>query len=78
MVYNTQDYRAFIHFPLSGILKKTQKNTTFRKLDLVQSSGDGWETPTPLDTLEQWFSNFYASRTHWKCVCNWRTPCLDT
>jgi hypothetical protein len=24
--------------------------------------------------LDQWFSTFYASRTPWKCVCNWRTP----
>jgi hypothetical protein len=27
--------------------------------------------------LEQWFSTFYASRTPWKCVCNWHTLCID-
>jgi hypothetical protein len=40
MVYNTRDYQAFGLSPSSGILK-TQKNTTFRKLDLFPSSGEG-------------------------------------
>jgi hypothetical protein len=37
MVYNTQNYWGFELFPLSGILE----NTTFRKLDLFLSSGEG-------------------------------------
>jgi hypothetical protein len=35
-----QDYWVFGLCPSSGILK-TQKNTTFRKLDLFPSSGEG-------------------------------------
>jgi hypothetical protein len=34
---NTQNYRVFGPFPSSGILE----NTTFRKLDLFPSSGEG-------------------------------------
>jgi hypothetical protein len=52
MVYNTQDYWAFGFCPLSGILK-TQKNTTFQKLDLFPSLGEGWESPTLLGPLER-------------------------
>jgi hypothetical protein len=37
MVYNTQNYWVFGLFPLSCILE----NTTFRKLDLFPSSGEG-------------------------------------
>jgi hypothetical protein len=37
MVYNTQNYWVFGLFPSSGILE----NTTFRKLDLFPSSGEG-------------------------------------
>jgi hypothetical protein len=37
MVYNTQNYWVFYLFPSSGILE----NTTFRKLDLFPSSGEG-------------------------------------
>jgi hypothetical protein len=36
MVYNTQNYWVF-ELPSSGILE----NTTFRKLDLFPSSGEG-------------------------------------
>jgi hypothetical protein len=38
MVYDIQDYWVFGLCPTSGIIK-TQKNTTFRKLDLFPSSG---------------------------------------
>jgi hypothetical protein len=38
MVYDIEDYWVFGLCPSSGILK-TQKNTTFRKLDLSPSSG---------------------------------------
>jgi hypothetical protein len=37
MVYNTQNYWVFGLFPSSGILE----NTTFQKLDLFPSSGEG-------------------------------------
>jgi hypothetical protein len=37
MVHNTQSYWVFRLFPTSGILE----NTTFRKLDLFPSSGEG-------------------------------------
>jgi hypothetical protein len=37
MVYNTQNYWVFGLFPSSGTLE----NTTFRKLDLFPSSGEG-------------------------------------
>jgi hypothetical protein len=37
MVYNTLCYWVFGLFPSSGILE----NTTFRKLDLFPSSGEG-------------------------------------
>jgi hypothetical protein len=37
MVHNTQNYWVFGPFPSSGILE----NTTFRKLDLFLSSGEG-------------------------------------
>jgi hypothetical protein len=40
MVYDIQDYWDFGLCPSSGILK-TPKNTTFRKLDLFPSSGEG-------------------------------------
>jgi hypothetical protein len=40
MVYDIQDYWVFGLCPSSSILK-TQKNTTFRKLDLFPSSGEG-------------------------------------
>jgi hypothetical protein len=41
VVHDTQDYRDFGLRPSSGILKKTLKNPTFRKLDLFPSSGEG-------------------------------------
>jgi hypothetical protein len=50
MVYNTQNYWLFGLFPSSGILE----NTTFRKLDLFPSSGEGGgKTPTQLGSLER-------------------------
>jgi hypothetical protein len=50
MMYNTQNYWVFGLFLLSGILE----NTTFRKLDLFPSSGEGGEkTPTQLGPLER-------------------------
>jgi hypothetical protein len=39
MVYNTE-LLGFGLFPLSVILEN--KNPTFRKLDLIPSSGEGW------------------------------------
>jgi hypothetical protein len=38
-VYNSWNYLVFGLCPSSGILKRTQNNTTFRKLDLFSSSG---------------------------------------
>jgi hypothetical protein len=59
MVYNTRDCWVFGPSPSSGILK----NTTFRKLDLFLSSGDGWETPTQLGSLER------TNLNHWsRCL----------
>jgi hypothetical protein len=67
MVYATRDYWVFGLCPSSGILK----NTTFRKLGLFPSSGEGlgdlerpnpnqWkETPTLLGPLER------ANPIHW-------------
>jgi hypothetical protein len=52
MMYNTQDYWVFGPWPSPGILK-TQKNTLFWKLDMLPSSGEGWETPTLLGLLER-------------------------
>jgi hypothetical protein len=58
MVYverNSQNFSGL--FPSSGIPKK---NTTFRKLDLFPSSGEGGEkTPTQLGPLER------ANLNHW-------------
>jgi hypothetical protein len=42
MVYDIQDYWVFGLCPSSGTLK-TQKNTTFRKLNLFPSSDGGIE-----------------------------------
>jgi hypothetical protein len=56
MVYNTQNYWGFGLCPSSRILKT--KTTTFRKLDLFRSSGEG-ETPTLLGPLER------ANHNHW-------------
>jgi hypothetical protein len=39
---------------------KLTKNTTFRKLDLFPSSGEGKETPTLLDPLERTILNHLA------------------
>jgi hypothetical protein len=56
--YNTQKCWDFGVYPSSGILKKLE-NTTFRKLDLFPSSGEGWETRTQLDSLQR------ANLNHW-------------
>jgi hypothetical protein len=58
MVYNTRDYYDFGLCTSSGILKNT-KNTTFPKLDLFPSLGEGEKTPTLLDPLER------ANLNHW-------------
>jgi hypothetical protein len=50
-VYNPQKYWDFGLCPSSDILKKLE-NTTFRKLDLFPSSGEG-ETLTLLGSLER-------------------------
>jgi hypothetical protein len=44
MKYNTQDYWFFLFCSLYDILKKTEENTTFRKLDFLPSSGEGGDT----------------------------------
>jgi hypothetical protein len=50
LVQNSQNYCFFLLFPSSGILE----NTTFRKLDLFQFSGEGGgKTPTQLGPLEK-------------------------
>jgi hypothetical protein len=49
MVYSTQNYWGFGLFPLSGVFGS--RNTTFRKLDLFPSSGEGEKTPTYLGPL---------------------------
>jgi hypothetical protein len=48
-----EDYWVFGLFPSSSILKKTQKNTTFRKPNLFPSSVEEWEAHTLLDPLER-------------------------
>jgi hypothetical protein len=48
MVYNTRDHWVLGLCPSSGILK----NTTFLKMDLFPSSGEGGGTPTLLGPLE--------------------------
>jgi hypothetical protein len=69
MLYNTQNYWVFGLFPLSGILE----NTTFRKLDLFPSSGEGggkrhllsWapsRPPSPEDGNRSSFRNVVFSR----------------
>jgi hypothetical protein len=52
MCYQFRDYWGFELRPSSGIIK-TQKNTTFRKLDLFPSSGEVWEAPTLFGLLER-------------------------
>jgi hypothetical protein len=54
------DYWDFGRCPSSGILK----NTTFRKLDLLPSSGEGVETPTLFGRLER------ANLSHWLALSN--------
>jgi hypothetical protein len=50
MAYNIQNYWVFGLFTSSGILE----NTTFRKLNLFPSSGEGGEkTPTQFGPLER-------------------------
>jgi hypothetical protein len=61
MVYNTRNYWGFGVCPSSGIVK----NTPFRKLDLLPSSGERVKTPTLLGPLER------ANLNHW--TRNW-TP----
>jgi hypothetical protein len=39
MVYRTQNYWVFGHFPLFGVVES--RNTTFWKLDLFPSSREG-------------------------------------
>jgi hypothetical protein len=39
MEHSTQNYWGFALFPSSGVLESS--NTTFRKLDLFASSGEG-------------------------------------
>jgi hypothetical protein len=60
MVYNTQKYWVFGLFPSSGILE----NTTFRKLDLFPSSGEGGgeDTYPPEDGNRSSFRNVVFSR----------------
>jgi hypothetical protein len=43
MAHNTQNYWGFGLCPSSGILEN-RKQTTFRKLDLFPSSGEGGDT----------------------------------
>jgi hypothetical protein len=56
MMYNTWDYWVSGLYPSSRILK----NTFFRKLDLFQSSCEGWEKTTMLGQIET------ANYNHWK------------
>jgi hypothetical protein len=52
MVYSTQSYLVLLLFPSSSVLGS--RNTTFQKLDLFPSSGEGEEkTPTQLGSLER-------------------------
>jgi hypothetical protein len=63
LVQNSQNFSGL--FPSSCILK----NTTFRKLDLFPSSGEGGEkTPTQLSPLER------ANLNHWTNPGPWKTP----
>jgi hypothetical protein len=69
MVYNTQKYGGLGLFPSSGILE----NTTFRKLDLFPSSGEGGgETPTQLGPLER--ANRYNREIIGNSVLCWVRP----
>jgi hypothetical protein len=49
MVYNTRDYWVLGFCPSSGILK----NTTFRKPDLLPSSGEGEGDPCPVGSVRK-------------------------
>jgi hypothetical protein len=49
----SRNYWVFGLCPSSGILETTSKNTAFRKLGLLLSSGDEGETPTLLGPLER-------------------------
>jgi hypothetical protein len=63
VVQNSQNFSGL--FPSSCI----PKNTTFRKLDLFPSSGEGGEkTPTQLGPLER------ANFNHWTNPGPWKTP----
>jgi hypothetical protein len=67
MVYNTQNYWGFGLFTSSGILG----NTTFRKLDLFPSSGEGGGEDTySVGPLER------ANLNHW--ILTWRPRCHVT
>jgi hypothetical protein len=53
MAYSVQYYWAYGVYPSSGVQKRKQKNTTFRRLDLSRSSGV-WDKikPTQFGQLE--------------------------
>jgi hypothetical protein len=53
MVYDTLRITEFLDYIHSAIFEETQKNTTFRKLDLLPPSGECCETPTLLGPLER-------------------------
>jgi hypothetical protein len=55
--YLYQDYWEFL-VCWSSVIKK---NTTFRKLDLFTTSGEGWETPTLLGSLERANLNYWTT-----------------
>jgi hypothetical protein len=52
MVHTTKNHWVCGLCPSSGILNN-YKTTTFRKLDLFPSPGEGWETPILLGPLER-------------------------
>jgi hypothetical protein len=51
-MYKTWNYLFFFYFIHRPVFYKLE-NTTFRKLDLFPSSGEGEKTPTLLGPLER-------------------------
>jgi hypothetical protein len=63
-----QDYWVFGLCPSSGILK-TQKNTTFRRLDLFPSSGEGTGDTYSVGPIRKiWSQSLYNTKQCKKSV----------
>jgi hypothetical protein len=67
IVFSTQNYWVFGLFPLSGVLGS--RYTTFRKLDLFPSSGEGGgEDTSQLGPLER------TNLNHWTALALSKGP----